>query len=108
MRKTFFCFLLSVLCFLCISILELNFYQGHAYAQNDWKQAYADTCRETQNAMSLSADELTDKINRCDKLLDRIHELDGPNGTERKVYTKRLKMCRELYLFALQYKEKKE
>ena len=78
-----------------------------AYAQQDWKQEYADVCSETQNAMALSAAQLKDYVERCDKLQDRINELNGLEGnTEKKVYEKRLKMCRDLYEFTLKYKKK--
>ena len=79
---------------------------GNAYAQQDWKQEYADACAKTQNAMLLSTNELKEYIARCDTLQGRINELEG--GTERKVYGKRLKMCRDLYEFTLNYKDKKE
>ena len=82
---------------------------GNAYAQEDWKQEYADVCAKTQNAMLLSVDELKEHIERCDSLQERISELDGMDGgTARKVYAKRLKMCRDLYEFTLNYKDKKE
>ena len=100
-----------------ISLLFLCFSNGSnivgsltsAHAQLDWKQEYADVCSHTQNAMTLSSAELKDHIDRCDKLQDRINELNGSQGgTERKVYTKRLKMCRDLYVFTLEYKDNKE
>lgn len=89
----------------------LLFSHSSAYAQEqaDWKQEYADLCAKTQNAMGLSAAELREYVTRCDILQERIGKLDGPQAeTERKVYTKRLKMCRDLYQFALEYKENKE
>jgi len=101
-----------------ISFLSLCFSHGNnivgnlnsiAYAQEDWKQEYATICAKTQNAMTLSSEELKNYIDRCDTLQDRINELNGsPGATERKVYAKRLKMCRDLYGFALEYKEKNE
>jgi len=103
--------------FAFISVLFLSFIQGNhlvgdwnnAYAQQDWKQEYAAVCAKTQNAMTLSVPELKDYIDRCDKLQDRINELDGMQGeTERKIYTKRLKMCRDLYEFTLEYLEYKD
>ncbi|MDX1775339.1 MAG: hypothetical protein R3297_02035, partial [Desulfobulbales bacterium] len=61
---------------------------------------------ETHNAMTLSPAALKDFIARCDALQEKIDGLEGTQGaTERKVYTKRLKMCRDLYDFALQYKD---
>jgi hypothetical protein len=81
----------------------------YAQEQGDWKQEYAEICDKTQNAMELSVAELKDRIERCDKLQERINKLEGPQAeTEKKVFTKRLKMCRELYSFALEYKEQKE
>ena len=73
----------------------------------DWKREYADVCGKTQNAMVVSVKELENFIDRCDKLQDRIHELDGSSGAERKVYSKRLKMCRELFTFILEFKNKR-
>jgi len=82
---------------------------GNAYGQEEWKQEYADVCAKTQNAMLLTINELKEHIERCDTLQERISELDGlEGGTARKVYGKRLKMCRDLYEFTLNYKEKKE
>ena len=80
---------------------------GIAHAQQDWKEEFAAVCSKTQNAMTLSVAELKDLIDRCDKLEERLDELDGmQGGSARKVYTKRLKMCRNLYKFTLEYKEK--
>ena len=80
----------------------------YAQEQGDWKQEYADICAKTQNAMELSVAELKDRVERCDKLQERINKLDGPRAdTERKVFTTRVKMCRDLYQFALEYKERK-
>ena len=101
--------------FAFISFLLFSFFQGNyivgspdsAYAQQDWKQEYAAVCAKTQSAMTLSVAELKDYIERCDKLQGRINELNGLEGeTERKVYAKRLKMCRDLYEFTLKYKDK--
>jgi hypothetical protein len=103
-----------------IGFLLFNFWGGsfigggclnavYAEEQEDWKQEYAEICAKTQNAMELSLAELKDRIERCDKLQERINKLQGPRAeTEKKVFTKRLKMCRELYNFALEHKENKE
>jgi len=103
-----------------IGFLLFNFWGGsflgggyfntvYAQEQADWKQEFAEICAQTQNAMELSVAELKDRIERCDKLQELIDKLEGPRAeTEKKVFTKRLKMCRELYGFALEYKEHKE
>lgn len=96
-----------------INLLFLCFFHisspNGSYAQQDWKQEYNTVCEKTQNAVELSVAELKDRIERCDKLQERINKLEGPQAeTEKKVFTKRLKMCRELYQFTLEFKEHKE
>jgi hypothetical protein len=107
----------NIIRFTFIFMLFLGFSFGNCivgnfssvYAQYDWKQEYSDLCAKTQNAMVLSSEELKSYIGRCDKLLDHINKLEGAAAaTEKKVYTKRVKMCRDLYDFALKYKEEKE
>lgn len=55
-------------------------------------------CSKTQDAMTLSSDELRSLISRCDALKPRIDALDP---SRRKVYAKRLQLCRDLYDFVL-------
>ncbi len=70
-----------------------------AWAQEDWRKEFDDVCSKTQDAMVFSADELRDLVGRCDRLKPRIEKLDE---SQRKVYLKRLQMCRDLYLFVLE------
>ncbi len=77
---------------------------GVAYAQADWKIEFEDICSKTQDAMSFTVEELKALIERADKLKPLVQKLDE---TERKVYLKRLQMCRDLFPFALEDKEKK-
>lgn len=77
---------------------------GVAYAQDDWKTEFEAICSKTQDSAALSTDELTNLIDRCNKLRPRIEKLDE---TQRKVYLKRLQMCRDLFAFVLESKEKK-
>ena len=82
---------------------------AHAQEKQDWKQEFAEVCSGTQNAMLLSVEELQAFVKRCDTLQKRLDELNGQEGkTERKVYTKRLKMCRDLYQFTLDFKKREE
>ncbi len=73
-------------------------------AQDDWKVEFESICARTQDAMTISKDELKQLINRCDDLRPRIEKLDE---TQRKVYLKRLQMCRDLFAFVLESQEKK-
>lgn len=97
---------------LCLYFLHGNCLPGlpgTAFAQDDWKQEFAVVCSKTQNAMTLSFEELQDFIDRCDKLEARINALDdGKAATEKKVYSKRVKMCKDFYSFVLQQKDAKE
>ncbi len=77
---------------------------GTAYAEQDWKTEFEDICGKTQDAMVFSPEELRKLIERCDKIKPLIEKL---GETERKVYLRRLEMCRELFVFTLESKEKK-
>ena len=71
-------------------------------ASGGWKGEFDDTCGRTQDAMALSAEELKAQIDRCDKLKSEIDKLDG---AQKKVYTRRLQMCRDLFQYSLDSKE---
>jgi hypothetical protein len=77
---------------------------GVVNAQDDWRNEFDDVCSRTQDAMIFSPDELRNLIARCDKLKPLIEKLDE---TQRKVFLKRLQLCRDLFLFVLESKEKK-
>ncbi|MDD3620741.1 MAG: hypothetical protein PHX57_15230 [Desulfobulbaceae bacterium] len=79
---------------------------GTVFAADDWKQEFAEVCGKTQNAMEFTPEELRSLINRCIRLEERLDELNGPQGSERKVYATRLKMCKELYIYTLEFMEK--
>jgi hypothetical protein len=81
------------------------FRSGTAFAQEDWKKEFDDVCSKTQDAMVYTSDELKNLVDRCDKLKPQIDKLDE---SQRKVYSKRLQMCRDLYFFVLESREKKE
>lgn len=74
-----------------------------ANAQEDWKNEFEEVCSKTQDAMIFSVDELRNLVSRCDKLKPRIEKLDE---TQKKVYLKRLQLCRDLLFFVLESKEK--
>ena len=74
------------------------------WAQDDWKKEFEDICSRTEDAMRLTKEELRTLIERCDRLRNLVEKL---GETERKVYLKRLQMCRDLYVFVLESKEKK-
>ena len=108
MKERILCVVISLFCLQLLPGLLFGSNHGVVPVADDWKQEYGDVCGQTQNAMELSPEQLQSYIDRCDKLQDRIHELGGTSGPERKIYAKRLRMCRDLYQFVLAFKDKKE
>ncbi|HEY6073947.1 MAG TPA: hypothetical protein VIV15_11280 [Anaerolineales bacterium] len=76
-----------------------------ADVQGDWRKEFDDVCSKTQDAMMFTSEELRNLVGRCDKLKSQIEMLDE---SQRKVYLKRLQMCRDLYFFVLESREKKQ
>ena len=96
-----------LLCWLSTAILvasEESLCCGFAYSQEDWKKEFEEICSKTENAMAFGAEDLRSLVDRCDALKSRVEKLDEP---ERKITLRRLQMCRDLYAFALETKEKK-
>ena len=73
-----------------------------ACAQDGWREEFDAVCAKTDVAMTLSRDELSDLIGRCDRLKARI---EAEEESTRKVYLRRLRMCQDLYRFVLQSKQ---
>ena len=76
---------------------------AEARAAEDWRKEFDDICAKTQDAMALSADELRSLVARCESLKPQLDKLDE---SSRKVLTKRLQACRDLYQFVLESREK--
>jgi hypothetical protein len=96
-----------LLCWFLPAILvapKESFYCGIAYSQEDWSKEFDQICSKTEDAMAFSVEELKSLVDRCDALKPRIEKLDEP---QRKITLRRLQMCRDLYAFALEMKEKK-
>lgn len=71
-------------------------------AEDFWEQDFNDICSRTTDSMSLSREELQLLIAKCEKLKPIIEGLDE---TRRKVYRKRLEMCKNLFVFVLESKQ---
>jgi hypothetical protein len=76
---------------------------GTPTAPQDWKREFEDICGKTQDAMALPMEELKTLVARCDKLKPQIEKLDD---SQRKVYSRRLQVCRDLYQFVIESREK--
>jgi len=88
---------------LALSVGELPAVAGgallaQARAADDWDAEFESVCSRTQDAMTIPSDELKSLIARCDRLKPGLAKLDD---SRRKVYAKRLKMCRDLFDFVL-------
>src|SRR5512140_2707045 len=72
-------------------------------AAESWKTEFDAVCGQTDNATSMSVAELKKAVERCDALKPQIEALEA---TPRKVYLKRLQMCRNLFTYMLESKDK--
>ena len=86
------------------SLVSGGFPMARASADEGWAAEFEAVCSKTQDAMALSSDELRALIARCEKLKPAVDALDE---SRRKVYAKRLQLCRDLYDFVLQTRQKK-
>jgi len=81
---------------------HLPFGPSASMAQEEWKAEFDAVCSKTDVAMTLSSEELKGLIAGCDRLKPKI-EAEGEST--RKVYMRRLQMCRDLYKYVLESKE---
>jgi hypothetical protein len=73
-------------------------------AAESWEAEFHDVCGRTDDAMIMGIDELKSLTRRCDAMKAQIEKLPEPG---RKVFLKRLRMCRDLYIFTIETKENK-
>ena len=77
--------------------------QGQAAPAQDWKKEFEEICAKTQDSMALPLEELRSLVARSDRLKPQIEKLDE---SQRKVYLRRLQVCRDLYQFVIESREK--
>ncbi|MDO8738194.1 hypothetical protein [Candidatus Deferrimicrobium sp.] len=80
----------------------LPFGPSASMAQEEWKSEFDSVCSKTDMAMTFSVEELKELIARCDRLKPKI---EAEEESTRKVYLRRLRMCRELYKYVLENKK---
>lgn len=73
-----------------------------AFAEEGWKAEFDSVCSKTDVAMMLSAEDLKGLIVRCDQLKPKI---ETEEESTRKIYLRRLRMCREFYMYVLENKK---
>ena len=76
-----------------------------ARAAPAWRTEFEAVCAKTQDSMVLPLEELRSLVVRCDKLMPL---LDALEESERKIYSRRLRACRELYAFVIETREKEK
>lgn len=72
-----------------------------AQAEENWKAEFEEVCGKTDDSMNMTKEELKALMARCDKLKPLI---EAQEETTRKVYLKRLQMCRDLLAYVLEVK----
>lgn len=93
-------------CLLSLSIpFMANMQLAPAYGAENWKDQLSAICSRTNEAMDLTTDELKSLVTGCDKLKPVIESLEE---SPRKIYRKRLQMCRDLYAYVLEVKEQRK
>lgn len=84
------------------ALLLLTLAPAAAHADEPWQTSFEQTCSRTSEAMNLSLPEL-------ESLLEKCRDLEKVIGTKeeslRKVYLKRLHLCRNLYAYVVEYKK---
>ncbi len=85
-----------------VSVLDKPAAAQSEAALDSWHKEFDDLCSRTQDAMTLSEDQLNDLIRRSDALAPQIGKLDD---SRRKIYGGRLRMCRGLYAYVLDSKK---
>ena len=74
-----------------------------ARAEENWKQEFEEVCGKTDDSMNMTIDELKALMARCDKLKPLI---ESQEETTRKVYLRRLQMCRDLLAYVFEARSK--
>jgi hypothetical protein len=78
--------------------VPLPFGPSASLAQEEWKAEFDAVCSKTDVAITLSSEELKGLIAGCDRLKPMI---EAQEDSTRKVYLRRLQMCRDLYQYVL-------
>lgn len=103
MKKLFLCLFLAVTLPAGFQAVDVRSAVA-AGAVEPWKVEFDAVCGQTDNAADMTVEELKKALERCDALKPNIEALEA---TPRKVYLKRLQMCRNLFAYLLEGKEKK-
>jgi hypothetical protein len=87
---------------LSAGLLCLCLWPGPARGDDSWRAELEAVCADSGAATTLSVSELTLLIGKCDALQKAIA---AQEESVRKVYLRRLQMCRNLYDYVLEVKK---
>lgn len=73
--------------------------------ESGWKSDFDALCGQSDSFMNMSTAELRRALEKCDELKAEIEKLEA---TPRKVYLKRLQMCRNLLGYMIENRLKEE
>jgi hypothetical protein len=89
-------------CCLITGFLIFSMTQYAAFGEETWRTDFDTVCAQSNEAMTLSVSDLKMLIDKCDRLQKVI---EAQEETVRKVFLKRLQLCRNLYVFVLESKQ---
>lgn len=72
------------------------------YSAEEWKPKFDEICSKTRETDNLTLKDLTDLIDRSDKLMPEIQSSSDPS---KKIYMQRLKKCKSLFEFIVDSKK---
>jgi C4-dicarboxylate-specific signal transduction histidine kinase len=73
-----------------------------AHGEEPWQASFEQTCSRTSEAMTLSVAELETLLQKC-RDLEKV--IETQEESVRKVYLKRLQLCKNLYAYVVEYKK---
>jgi hypothetical protein len=76
-----------------------------AWCEESWRSDFDDICSRTDQAMTFSLPELNLLLERCGALQKVI---ETQEESVRKVYLKRLQLCRNLYAYMVEFKKNQQ
>lgn len=88
-----------------MALLFLTLLPSTARSEESWRADFEQTCSKTSDAMTLSVAELNTLLERCSTLQKII---ETQEESVRKVYLKRLQLCRNLYAYMVEYKQNEQ
>jgi hypothetical protein len=92
----------SFLILAAVLFLSVPIRDGYC-ADPPWRVEFDEACAGTSEAMALSPSDLQGLIAKCERLQKTIEQLDE---STRKVFMKRVLMCKNLYQYVLDTKKR--